>query len=69
MCVEELGSQPVVLVTLSQSWPPEELQNGSFVGGGRGLPVHSVSAPQASCVLVCAPARPGGKQQANPVSC
>lgn len=27
--VKELGSQPLVVVTLSGSWPPEELLNGS----------------------------------------
>lgn len=57
------------LVTVSPSWPPEELLNGSCGGGGLGLPVHSLVAPQASCVLVGAQTHGEGKQQANPVSC
>lgn len=59
----------LALVTVSPSWPPEEPLNARGVGGGLGLPAHSLVAPQASCVLVGAQTHGEGKQQAHPVSC
>lgn len=68
-CVLRSWGHRLSLVAVCSELAPEELLNESCVGGGPGLPVHSLVAPQASRVLVGAQTHAEGKQQASPVSC